>query len=364
MSQRAIGTTAVALVTVAMVVAGAASALFIMGQSGTNPTVVITVTTSPPKPATQGSGTATASVASETCYGGTLPTNSSSAVARAYSRTVFNITEEFDSWSWTSLSTFNVGSYSFVTTNPAAMPPTPGTTTSQLEPQLFFNVTNSKGQTQRTSVTDLGGWNGQTWPPDMSLQQTLFGGDVTIQWLFQCNSQNVFLEVTTGFATPTTTTNTTSTESGRSGPISTYPAAWSIYSSCPGFQHTGNTTTLSNLSTIAYPDSWNTTTVVTLSQVYQDIIGSSAFATISAGHGWVVYSWSFIQGGSTNMPPNSNDIVGYFILTNGASPNGYVTAYYNIQNGSVAVSALATTVTVSCPTFTTSSTAATFTSVT
>jgi hypothetical protein len=112
------------------------------------------------------------------------------------------------------------------------------------------------------------------------------------------------------------------------------------------------------------PEAHARTTVVTLNQVYQDIISSSAFTAISAGHGWVVYSWSFIQGGSTNMPPNGNDIVGCFILTDGASPNGYVTAYYNIQDGSVAVSALSTTVTVSCPTFTTSSTTATFTSVT
>jgi hypothetical protein len=90
------------------------------------------------------------------------------------------------------LSTFKVGSYTFVTTNPAT---TPGVT--QLEPQLFFNVTNSQGQMQTTSVTDLGGLNGQVWPPDMSLEQTLFAGNVTIQWLFLCNSQSVFLEVTT-----------------------------------------------------------------------------------------------------------------------------------------------------------------------
>jgi len=196
-TRTAVGTTAVVFgVVILIVVAGV---LFFASQSNPNPitlstqsttsitsveTIVSTQSTTP--------GSATTSAASETCYQGSVPTNSSASGGQSYSRTVFNVTQEFDSWSWTSLSTFKVGSYTFVTTNPAT---TPGVT--QLEPQLFFNVTNGQGQMQRTSVTNLGGWNGQVWPPDMSLEQTLFGGGTTIQWLFLCNSQDVFLEVTT-----------------------------------------------------------------------------------------------------------------------------------------------------------------------
>ena len=133
------------------------------------------------------------STVSDECYSGALPTNSSaSANQSTFSRTVFNVTQEFNSWSWTSLSTFKVGSYTFVTTNPGA---TPGVT--QLEPQLFFSVTSSQGQVQKTSFTNLGSWDGQIWPPDMGLQATLFGGNVTIQWLFACDSHSVYLEVTT-----------------------------------------------------------------------------------------------------------------------------------------------------------------------
>jgi len=123
-----------------------------------------------------------------------MPTNSSASDSQsAYSRTVFNVTQEFDSWSWNSLSTFSVGSYKFVATSPATTP-----NSAQLEPQLYFNVTNSQGQMQETSVTRLGGLvNGQAPSLDIrSLEQTLFGGNVTIQWLFLCNSQSVFLEVT------------------------------------------------------------------------------------------------------------------------------------------------------------------------
>lgn len=136
------------------------------------------------------SGTSTVS---DQCYSGALPANSSaSATQSTFSRTVLNVTQEFNSWTWTSLSTFKVGSYTFVTTNPGAAP---GAT--QLEPQLFFSVTNSQGQTQKATFTNLGTWNGQAWPPDMGLQATLFGGNVTIQWLFACDNHSVYLEVTT-----------------------------------------------------------------------------------------------------------------------------------------------------------------------
>lgn len=133
------------------------------------------------------------------------------------------------------------------------------------------------------------------------------------------------------------------TNLSRSGPISTYPSAWGFYSSCPGFNTEGNTTTLVD----------NTTTLATLTQVYGSITSSSAFTSVAYGHGWVVYSWVSNDGGSGNMPPYSIDIIGYFILTNGVSPNGYVTAYYDIQNGQVSVGSETATVTAVCPSNTT-----------
>jgi len=144
-------------------------------------------------------------------------------------------------------------------------------------------------------------------------------------------------------STPSTQPNTSLP---RSGPISTYPASWGIYSGCPGANTQGNTTTL-GLGRITYPNSWNTTTMVTLAQVYDSIVDTSAFENVTSGHGWVVYSWFFVQGGSNNPFPNGDTIVGFFILTNGASPNGYVTAYYDIQNGEVSLSAPSVTSTES-----------------
>jgi hypothetical protein len=197
-SRTAVGTVAIVLGIV--IVIAATGAIFYVNESATNPVQIHTLSTTSitsvrtivsSQSAT--SSSAATSADSETCYQGSVPTNTSASGSQsAYSRTVFNVTQEFNSWSWMSLSTFKVGSYTFVTTNPAT---TQGVTT--LEPQLFFNVTNSQGQMQTTSFTNLGGWNGQVWPPDMGLQAALFGGDATIQWLFLCNSQNVFLEVTT-----------------------------------------------------------------------------------------------------------------------------------------------------------------------
>jgi hypothetical protein len=201
----AVGTTAIVLGVV--IVVAAIGVLFLANQANPGgPPVPITVSTQSTtsgvsirtiisSPSTTGQPTSSGSVttsAALVCYQGALPANSSASGAPStYSRTVFNVTQEFDSWSWTSLSTFTVGSYTFMASAPAS-----SQNAIQLEPQLFVNVTDSQGQVQKTSVTDLGGIDGQVWPPDMSLEQTLFGGNVTIQWLFLCNSSSVFLEVT------------------------------------------------------------------------------------------------------------------------------------------------------------------------
>ena len=107
------------------------------------------------------------------------------------------------------------------------------------------------------------------------------------------------------------------------------------------------TRVLSGLTSVSFPNSWSTTTVVTLTQVYDTIIDASAFVNVASGHGWVVYSWNFVQGGSDSPFPSDYAIVGFFILTNGVSPNGYVTAYYDIQNGEVSLSTPRVTSTLS-----------------
>ena len=69
----------------------------------------------------------------------------------------------------------------------------------QLEPMLHLNVMNNEGDAQGTTVTNLGGLGKTTasyWPPNMSMEQTFFGGAVLIDWLFTCDGFNVYLEVT------------------------------------------------------------------------------------------------------------------------------------------------------------------------
>ena len=140
------------------------------------------------------SGSSSASAASEACYSNALPTNSSGSAGQStLSRTVFNVTQEFNSWNWTPLSTFTVGSYTFNLVGSQN-----SQTTVYLEPQVFINVTNSQGQTERIDMTNLGNWNGQGWPPGLSGgPHVLFGANVTIQWLFPCNNHDVYLEVIT-----------------------------------------------------------------------------------------------------------------------------------------------------------------------
>jgi len=191
----------VAIILGIVIVAAVAGMLFFAGQSNsihiasstqsaTSVTSVSTIISSPPSAST----VATNSTTSELCYQGVIPANSSISDGQSsYYRATFNVTQKFDSWNWKSLSTFAVGPYKFDLV---------GSQNSQtiiyLEPQIFINVTNSQGQMQRMDSTNLGGWNGSVWPPDMSGgPNVLFGGNVTIQWLFPCNSQSVFLEVTT-----------------------------------------------------------------------------------------------------------------------------------------------------------------------
>jgi hypothetical protein len=137
------------------------------------------------------SGTSTVS---DQCYPGAPPTNSStSAIQSTFSRAVLNVTQEFNSWNWTPLASFMAGSY---TLNLAGSQNSQ--TTTYLEPQVFISATNGQGQTQKMDVTNLGNWNGQGWPPDLSgSPNVLFGGNVTIQRLFACDNYSVYLEVTT-----------------------------------------------------------------------------------------------------------------------------------------------------------------------
>lgn len=140
------------------------------------------------------SGTSGTSTLSDECYSGALSSNSSApANQSASSRVVLNVTQEFDSWNWAPLATFKVGTYTFDLAGSQN-----SQTTIYLEPQVFINVTNSQGQTQEMDTTNL---SGSAWPPQLSGgPNVLFGGNVTIQWLFACDGHSIFLEVTTSGA--------------------------------------------------------------------------------------------------------------------------------------------------------------------
>ncbi len=187
MPQRAaIGTATIVLGIVAVIIVAAIGILATAQSSRTSSLTGTSVSTVVVSTSAFPSGTTSWSATTATCYGSALPINSSS-------RDVFNVTQPFDSWNWKSLSTFTVGSYKFDLVGSQD-----SQTTVYLEPQVFINVTNSQGQTQRMTMTDFPILNGDTWPPDLSNSpKVLFGGNVVIQWLFPCNSHDVFLEVIT-----------------------------------------------------------------------------------------------------------------------------------------------------------------------
>jgi hypothetical protein len=119
------------------------------------------------------------------CYSGPLPSNSSSS---AKTVAVYDVTPQFNSWQWNGTS-FEVSGYTLTAVGYS--------NTAQVVyqwPKVFFEVSN--GQTgQSASFTNLGAWNGQSWPPDFPQSpDLLFNGNVTLQWIFTCDMR-VLLEV-------------------------------------------------------------------------------------------------------------------------------------------------------------------------
>ena len=125
------------------------------------------------------------------------------------------------------------------------------------------------------------------------------------------------------------------------GPISTFPAEWMAV--C-GESLTGNTSTTNllppqvQIGSIVYP--------VNITSMYDDIVGSNAFQSVSAGHTWVTAEWSY---GEVGNPVSSYQIQGLFIIVTHGAPAGYVYAYYTIPGGNVSAS-LQTGITVACTT--------------
>ena len=115
----------------------------------------------------------------------------------------------------------------------------------------------------------------------------------------------------------------------RTGPISSFPASW--LDPC-------NQSATGNVTTATYLD-LNSSSVldhINLEQVYEQIVNSSSFAYRSVGNGWVVTQWDE-AGESAGGAAPVVQVVGTFMLTNGGAPSGYIYAFYNPTNGTVAI---------------------------
>jgi hypothetical protein len=115
----------------------------------------------------------------------------------------------------------------------------------------------------------------------------------------------------------------------RTGPISSFPASW--LDPC-NQSATGNTTTMAYLGL----NSSSVLDHINLEQVYGQIVNSSSFAYQSVGNGWVVTQWDEAGESASDTTPVVQ-VVGTFILTSGGAPSGYVYAFYNPVNVTVAI---------------------------
>jgi hypothetical protein len=117
----------------------------------------------------------------------------------------------------------------------------------------------------------------------------------------------------------------------RSGPISTWPAAWSNVCNIPGQSKGNDTTNVDNVHTSYTTGLGN----LTLDQLYSSITSSQSFKNYTAEKGWVTTYW----GSQLISGPGFSDsyIVTTFILLSHGKPNGYLTTYYNIDTAEISV---------------------------
>lgn len=127
----------------------------------------------------------------------------------------------------------------------------------------------------------------------------------------------------------------------RSGPISSFPASWSDLCN----------QTVTGIATTSVSVNLNASSVfdhINLDQIYAQVIVTPSFVQQSEGRGWIVAEWFASEESGTGVSGELDQVTGLFILTNGGSPDGYIWAYYDLQNG-MATTAFASELTSSCP---------------
>ena len=135
----------------------------------------------------------------------------------------------------------------------------------------------------------------------------------------------------------------------RSGPISTFPAAWNNPCGLPAH---GNVTTTNGIASSFNPGVAN----FSLSEVYSRIVNSVAFRNASLGLGWVTTSWSIYHVGGPNG--SYAYVAGQFDFVSADHPVGYAQANYNLETGAVTVDYEASLISFGCPAIVSSSSGA------
>ncbi len=116
----------------------------------------------------------------------------------------------------------------------------------------------------------------------------------------------------------------------RSGPISTYPAAWAtVCGKPPAGNASTNNEIPSQLPSMGPP------TGINLTEVYSTIITSSNFTTVLNGRGWVTTYWGLQDDAGPGY--FYEYVIGQFVALMHDQPNGSLQANYNLQTGAVTI---------------------------
>jgi hypothetical protein len=108
-----------------------------------------------------------------------------------------------------------------------------------------------------------------------------------------------------------------------SGPFSTFPASWVDF--C-GYSVHGNQTTSIDLEDPQLANS-------SLSQIYSEVVDSSAFLAFANGSSWVTVGWSDFQ--LTNGSGIYHVLAGDFVFVSGGRPDRSAQVDYFLESGRV-----------------------------
>ena len=169
-----------------------------------------------------------------------------------------------------------------------------------------------------SSIVELEGYYNGTWTDSGEALYAYQPGTYTVVAANSLGNTMVLYFTVTGPTSP----------QERSGPVSTFPAAWE--GSCSPSEGNATTGVYLSLNASAALDN------ISLGGVYAKMVDSPQFQYATVGHGWVVSQWTEVY--SEGLAPGVVEAM--FIVTTNGSPTSYLLMLYAPPSGPVTLESM------------------------